>query len=221
MRGTVGRSTDRGPADDDVPRGVLVRPISGIRGGPPAPPTPPSHPEERWSPAMPAAPSNPGRAWTPDAPTPAPLRCARASLERRPVGLDRLVCLPGLLQREREVRPTFRAESSARPTRASPRSNLLNRHAIGFEAASPTAHAFAYLRINAPVAGDAARLATGPGGLTPDRAGFAPSGRRSGVPELIASFISPWPAGPGRNWTDYPLAFQACTTSGSSPRPSA
>jgi hypothetical protein len=85
------------------------------------------------------------------------------------------------------------------------RSNALGtRDVIGFEAAWPTAHAFACLRINAPVAGNAARLTTGPGGLTPGRAGFAPAGRRSGFPELIASFIPPWPAGPGRNSTGYP-----------------
>jgi hypothetical protein len=35
-----------------------------------------------------------------------------------------------------------------------------------------------------PLPGHAARLTTGPGGLTPDRAGFAPAGRRSGFPEL-------------------------------------
>ena len=77
---------------------------------------------------------------------------------------------------------------------------LGTRDGIRFVAAWPTAHTLACLRINAPVTGHAARLATGPGGLTPDRAGFGPAGRRSGFPELIASFIPPWPAWPGRNW---------------------
>jgi len=44
----------------------------------------------------------------------------------------------------------------------------------------------------------AARLATGPGGLTPGRAGFAPAGRRTKFHEVIAYFIPPRPAFPGR-----------------------
>jgi len=72
-------------------------------------------------------------------------------------------------------------------------SNALGtRNVIGFVAAWPTAHALACLRINAPVAGYAARLATGPGGLTPDRAGFAPAGRRTGFHEhrIVHSFLA-------------------------------
>ena len=78
-------------------------------------------------------------------------------------------------------------------------SNALGtRKVIGFVAAWPTAPSLACLRIAAPVAGCAARLATGPGGLTPDRAGFAPAGRRTGFHEVIASFVPPRPALPGR-----------------------
>jgi len=84
-------------------------------------------------------------------------------------------------------------------------SNALGtRNVIGFVAAWPTAHALACLRINAPVAGIAARLATGPGGLTPDRAGFAPAGQQTGFHEVSASLIPPRPAWPGRNWSSYP-----------------
>jgi len=45
------------------------------------------------------------------------------------------------------------------------------------------------LRIAAPVTGHVARLTTGLGGLTPDRTGFAPAGRRTGFHDFIASSI--------------------------------
>jgi hypothetical protein len=62
---------------------------------------------------------------------------------------------------------------------------------IAFVAAWPTAHTLAHLRIAAPVTGNAARLATGLGGLTPDRAGFAPAGRQTRFHDFIASSILP------------------------------
>ena len=68
---------------------------------------------------------------------------------------------------------------------------LGTRKVIGFVAAWPTAHTLACLRIDAPVAGGAARLATGPGGLTPDRAGFAPAGRHTGFHGVIACLNPP------------------------------
>ena len=72
------------------------------------------------------------------------------------------------------------------------RSNTLGiRDGITFEAAWPAAHTLVYLRIAAPVAGHAARLTTGLGGLTPDRAGFTPAGRRTGFHEVIAFFNPP------------------------------
>ncbi len=72
------------------------------------------------------------------------------------------------------------------------RNNTLGtRNGIAFVAAWPTAHTLAYLRIAAPVTGHAARLATGLGGLTPDRAGFAPAGRHTGFHEAIAFFNPP------------------------------
>jgi len=72
------------------------------------------------------------------------------------------------------------------------RSNTLGtRNVIAFVAAWPTAHTLACLRIAAPVAGYAARLATGLDGLTPGRAGFAPAGRRTGFHEVIAFFNPP------------------------------
>ena len=52
----------------------------------------------------------------------------------------------------------------------------------------PTAHALARLRIAGRVTASVARLATGSGGLTPDRTGFAPAGRPTKFHEVIASF---------------------------------
>jgi hypothetical protein len=51
----------------------------------------------------------------------------------------------------------------------------------------PTAHTLAYLRFVDLVAETAARLATGSGGLTPRRAGFAPAGRQIEFHGVIAS----------------------------------
>jgi len=58
---------------------------------------------------------------------------------------------------------------------------------IGFGAACPMAHTFAYLRIAEAISGTVARLATGPGGLTLGRAGFTPAGRRTKFHEGIAT----------------------------------
>jgi len=57
----------------------------------------------------------------------------------------------------------------------------------GFGAAGPMARTFAYLRIAEAIAGTVARLATGSGGLTLGRAGFAPAGRRPKFHEGIVS----------------------------------
>jgi hypothetical protein len=51
------------------------------------------------------------------------------------------------------------------------------RSEYGFRGHVPTAHTLAYLRFANLVTGTVARLATGSGGLTPGRAGFAPAGR--------------------------------------------
>src|SRR5215467_1642073 len=58
---------------------------------------------------------------------------------------------------------------------------------IGFGAACPMARTFAYLRIADAISGTVARLATGPGGLTLGRAGFAPAGRQTKFHEGIAT----------------------------------
>ena len=58
---------------------------------------------------------------------------------------------------------------------------------IGFGAACPMAHTFACLRIAEAISDAGARLATGSGGLTLGRAGFAPAGRQTKFPEVIAS----------------------------------
>ena len=57
----------------------------------------------------------------------------------------------------------------------------------GFGAACPMAHTFACLRIAEAISGTGARLATGSGGLTLGRAGFAPAGRQTKFHEGIAS----------------------------------
>ena len=56
-------------------------------------------------------------------------------------------------------------------------------------AAFPTAHTLACLRIAAAVTACAASLATGLGGLTLGRAGFAPAGRQTKFHDFIASSI--------------------------------
>ena len=67
-----------------------------------------------------------------------------------------------------------------------------------FRGRIPTAHTLACLRFAGPVAETVARLATGSGGLTPRRAGFAPAGRQTKFHEVIASSIPLRPAVPGR-----------------------
>ncbi len=68
---------------------------------------------------------------------------------------------------------------------------LGTRDGIAFVAAWPAAHTLACLRIAACVTARAARLATGLGGLTPDRTGFAPAGRRIGFHSVLASLDPP------------------------------
>src|SRR5262245_29373068 len=57
----------------------------------------------------------------------------------------------------------------------------------GFGAACPMARTFACLRIAEAISGPGARLATGSGGLTLGRAGFAPTGRHTKFHEGITS----------------------------------
>ena len=72
-----------------------------------------------------------------------------------------------------------------------------------FRGRSPTARTFACPRIANPVSGIGARLATGSGGLTLSRAGFAPAGRCTKFHGGIASSNSLRPALPGR--TENPI----------------
>jgi hypothetical protein len=58
---------------------------------------------------------------------------------------------------------------------------------LGFGAACSMAHTFACLRIAEAISGTGARLATGSGGLTLGRAGFAPAGRQTKFHEGIFS----------------------------------
>jgi len=60
---------------------------------------------------------------------------------------------------------------------------------IGFGAACPMAHTFARLRIADHISGIVARLATGSGGLTLGRTGFAPAGRQTKFHEGIVSSL--------------------------------
>ncbi len=60
-----------------------------------------------------------------------------------------------------------------------------------FRGRNPTAHTLACLRFAGLVAETVARLTTGPGGLTPGRAGFAPAGRRIEVSWSHRSLPSP------------------------------
>ena len=84
------------------------------------------------------------------------------------------------------------------------------RNDIAFEAAHPTAHTLTCLRFAGRVTETVARLATGSGGLTPGRAGFAPAGRRTKFHGVIASSIPLRPAVPGR--TEIPICFSAART---------
>ncbi len=72
------------------------------------------------------------------------------------------------------------------------------RKAYRFRGRSPTARTFACLRIANPISGISARLATGLGGITLSRTGFAPAGRCTKFHGGIASSNSLRPALPGR-----------------------
>jgi hypothetical protein len=60
---------------------------------------------------------------------------------------------------------------------------------IGFGAAYPMARTFACLRIADSISDAVARLATGSGGLTLGRTGFAPAGRQTKFHEGIVSSL--------------------------------
>ena len=79
-------------------------------------------------------------------------------------------------QRPRRVRTAPRPSRGAVAIAFKLCETLGTRHLCQFRGYLPTAHTLAYLRIAGPVTGPGARLATGPGGLTPGRAGFAPAG---------------------------------------------
>ena len=83
-------------------------------------------------------------------------------------------------------------------------STLGIRDGIDFEAANPTAHTLACLRFAGLVAETVARLATGSGGLTLGRTGFAPAGRQTKFHGVIASSIPLRPAEPGRTLSPTP-----------------
>ena len=81
---------------------------------------------------------------------------------------------------------------------------------IVFVAAWPTAHTLAYLRIAERVTAHVARLATDPGGLSPDRAGLAPAGRQTMFHEVIAYSTPHRPAFPGRTVDPIPPLSSSC-----------
>jgi hypothetical protein len=73
------------------------------------------------------------------------------------------------------------------------------RNGHSFRGRNPTAHTLACLRFADPVTETVARLATGSGGLTPGRAGFAPAGRRIDISWSHRKSSNPnRPAEPGR-----------------------
>ena len=84
------------------------------------------------------------------------------------------------------------------------------RNDIVFEATKTTAHMLACLRFADPVTETVARLTTGSGGLTPDRAGFAPAGRQTTFHGVIASSNPNRPAVPGR--TEIPIRLDPLVT---------
>ena len=73
---------------------------------------------------------------------------------------------------------------------------IRNEHS--FRGHRPTAHTLARLRFADPVTETVARLATGSGGLTPGRAGFAPAGQQTKFHGVIAPSNPDRPAEPGR-----------------------
>ena len=79
------------------------------------------------------------------------------------------------------------AHRTERPLLPSDKCRTLGiREAARFRGRSPMAHTFACLRIAEAISGTGARLATGSGGLTLGRAGFAPAGRQTKFHEGIA-----------------------------------
>ena len=97
--------------------------------------------------------------------------------------------LPLLLIREDLRRDHHRLQGKQNPRH--PESHSFRGHV-------PTAHTLARLRFAGLVAETVARLATGSGGLTPGRAGFAPAGRQSKFHGVIASSNPNRPAVPAR-----------------------
>ena len=73
------------------------------------------------------------------------------------------------------------------------------RNEYSFRGHLPTAHTLACLRFADLVTGTVARLATGSGGLTPRRAGFAPAGQKNEISRRHRNSSYPnRPAEPGR-----------------------
>ncbi len=88
----------------------------------------------------------------------------RAILFERAIVVDPAGC-ESLLAHDAEIAVAFRLHEA-----------LGTQNERCFVAAIPMAHSLAHLRIDERVTAVAARLATGMGGLTPRRAGFAPAG---------------------------------------------
>jgi len=95
-----------------------------------------------------------------------------AVLFQRAVVVDPAGCV-SLLAHRAETAVAFRLHEA-----------LGTQHERYFGAVMPTAHSLACLRIGDRVTALAARLATGVGGLTPHRTGFAPVGRQTKFREL-------------------------------------
>ena len=101
------------------------------------------------------------------------------SLPRRNEGLPgawAILFVRAVVERPRRMRTAPRPSRGAVAVAFKLSETLGIRNLCQFRGYLPTAHALAYLRIAGPVTGPGARLATGPGGLTLGRAGFAPAG---------------------------------------------
>ena len=121
-----------------------------------------------------------------------PLRACRGATPRRP---------------RSPPRPYFRREDLRKGRhRLHEKQNARHPEWHSFRGHVPTAHSLACLRFAGRVAETGARLPTGPGGLTPGRAGFAPAGRHTKFHGVIASSNPIRPAEPGRTESPIPSA---------------
>ncbi len=104
---------------------------------------------------------------------------AHAGHEGYPPGYEAILFVRAMVEHPAAYGPLL-APFTQGPLLPSMKSSTLGiRKDDRFRGRSPTARTFACLRIAELVSNNGARLATGSGGLTLGRAGFAPAGRRT------------------------------------------